>query len=72
MTMLDRAINGREVIAYVSGQIAPYDKRSNLYKSIIAHGYKPEDIDNGIIDIAVGAHGYNYSDGFKMAIVKTA
>lgn len=69
MTMLERAINGREVIAYVDGQPRPYNKNSNLYKAIISHGYKLSDLDSKIA-VAVGAHKRFGADGFKMAIVK--
>ena len=68
-TMLEIAINGREVIAYVDGLYAPRNKNSNLYKSIVSAGYTPEDI--GVkIDIAIGSHRQRGTEGFKMAIVK--
>ena len=70
MTMLERAINNREVITYVNGQPTPYNKRSNLYKAIHEEGYTLDDLEAGRISIAIGAHRRNYSDGFKMAIVK--
>ena len=68
-TMLDEAINGREVIAYVDGLYAPRNKNSNLYKAIIAAGYTPDDIDVKI-DVAIGAHRQRGTEGWKMAIVK--
>lgn len=68
-TKLEEAIAGREVIAYVNGQYAPHDKRSNLYKAITAAGYTPDDIDVSI-DVAIGAHRRSGPDGWKMAIVK--
>ncbi len=68
-TMLDKAINGREVITYVDGLYAPHNKNSNLYKAIIAAGYTPDDI-GGKIAIAIGAHRRHGPDGWKMAIVK--
>lgn len=69
MTMLERAINGREVVAYVNGLIAPSTKTSNLYKAIVSNGYTPEDVGTKI-DIAIGAHRRSGADGWKMAIVK--
>lgn len=68
-TILNNAINGRKVIAFVNGQNAPKTKTSNLYKSIIMSGYTPEDIGTKI-DIAVGARRQNISMGYKMAIVQ--
>ena len=63
-TMLEIAINGREVIAYVDGLYAPRNKNSNLYKSIVS-------ADIGVkIDIAIGSHRQRGTEGFKMAIVK--
>lgn len=69
ITMLDKAINGRNVIAYVNGLNAPTNKNSNLYKAITKAGYTPDDIGK-TIDIAIGAHRRNGPDGWKMAIVK--
>lgn len=68
-TMLDKAIAGRKVLCYVNGLYAPRNKQSNLYKAILKAGYTPDDIGKDI-DVAVGAHRRNYSDGFKMAVVK--
>jgi hypothetical protein len=68
-TMLDEAVNDRKVIAYVNGLYAPKTKTSNLYRAIIKNGYTPNDIGKKI-DVVIGAHRYNYSDGWKMAIVK--
>lgn len=68
-TMLERAINGREVVAYVDGLYAPRNKNSNLYKAITAAGYTPDDIGTRIC-IAVGAHRRHGTEGWKMAIVK--
>ena len=68
-TMLDEAINSREVIAYVNGLYAPAKKNSNLYKAIISAGYTPEDIGTKI-SVAVGAHRRHGTEGWKMAIVK--
>ena len=67
--MLKRAIAGRTVIAETSGQIAPWNKNSNLYKAITAAGYTPDDLGKRI-SVAIGAHRRNYSDGFELAIVK--
>ena len=67
-TMLEKAINGRKVIAYVNGLYAPTNKNSNLYKAIIAAGYTPDDIGEKI-DVAIGAHRRHGPDGWKMAIV---
>lgn len=68
-TMLDRAINGRKVIAYVNGLCAPRNKNSNLYKAIVKSGYTVDDL--GVrISIAIGAHRQHGTEGWKMAIVK--
>lgn len=67
--MLDKAINGREVIKYVEGLYAPYTKSSNLYHAIIACGYTPNDIGKKI-DIAIGAHRMRGTEVWKMVIVK--
>lgn len=69
-TMLEKAINGREVIAYVNGLFTPYNKNSNLYKAIVRAGYTPYDIGKSI-EIAVGAHRQRGTEGWKMAIVKS-
>ena len=68
-TMLDAAINGRKVIAYVDGLYAPTNKNSNLYQSIIKAGYTPQDIGTKI-DVAIGAHRQRGTEGWKMAIVE--
>lgn len=68
-TMLNEAINGREVLAYVDGLDAPYNKQSNLYKAIVKCGYTPDDIGKSIT-VAIGAHRRRGTEGFKMAIVK--
>lgn len=68
-TMLDRAINGREVVAYASGLCAPRNKNSNLYQAIVASGHTVDDL--GVsISIAIGAHRRRGTEGWKMAIVK--
>lgn len=69
-TLLETAINGREVIAYVNGLFTPYNKNSNLYKAIVRAGYTPYDIGKSI-EIAVGAHRQRGTEGWKMAIVKS-
>lgn len=68
-TMLDKAINGRKVLAYVEGQFSPTAKNSNLYKAIICSGYTPDDIGTKI-DIAVGARRQHRTEGYKMAVVE--
>lgn len=68
-TLLERAINNREVIAYVDGLYAPQNKNSNLYKAITTAGYTPDDIDTRI-SIAVGAHRRRGTEGWKMALLK--
>lgn len=67
-TKLDNAINGRKVVDYVEGLYSPTNKNSNLYKAIVASGYKAEDIGK-TIDIAIGAHRQRGTEGWKMAIV---
>lgn len=67
-TMLDRAINGRQVITYVDGLYAPKNQNSNLYKAIIQAGYTPDDIGHNI-DVAIGAHRQRRTQGWKMALV---
>lgn len=68
-TMLEKAINGRTIIAYVNGLYAPKNKNSNLYKAITATGYTVDDIGTRIA-IAVGAHRRRGTEGWKMAIVE--
>lgn len=68
-TMLDRAVNGRKVIAYVDGLYAPRNKNSKLHKAITAAGYTPDDIGKQI-SVAIGAHRQHGTEGWKMAIVE--
>ena len=68
-TMLDRAIAGRKVVAYVDGLNAPRNKNSNLYTAITAAGYTVDDLGTRI-SIAVGAHRRRGTEGWKMAIVE--
>ena len=66
-TLLEDAINGREVLAYVNGKYSLYPN-SKLYKAIKQIGFSIEDIGKSI-DIAIGARREHYTEGYKMAIV---
>ena len=70
-TILDRAIAGRKVITYVNGMYSPYNKRSNLYKAINKAGFTLDHLNEGIIDIAIGARRRTRRKGYKMAVVLT-
>lgn len=67
-TKLEKAIAGREVLAYVDGKYNLRHRKTNLYKEIIALGYTPNDVGK-TIDIAVGAQ-VGTGKGYRMAIVK--
>jgi hypothetical protein len=66
-TMLENAINERQVVSYVDGQYT-VRKGSNLYHAIMLAGYTPADIGQKI-DIAIGARRQYRTMGYHMAIV---
>lgn len=68
MTMLDRAIDGRQVLAYVNGQYSTAPQ-SNLSHALRDLGLAWED-EGTKFSIAVGARRRYRTEGVKMAIVK--